>query len=546
MKTAEIFVFLFFVNFFFLGCKKDDQKSVPSKEYNQNIDKGFFALKNQKLDSAYYHFNQAIQYSVRNDEKVYALLQLSAIQQQVGDFSGSEETATVAYKTNTSSKYLPYIYNVMGIAYMEQNNFQEALKYYDKVLKSSISELEKCVIQNNKSVVYLEQNDFKKAIEIEEKIIQHDSLKKDKKQWAKAIDNLGFAYLKTKNPSALMYLKKAEKIRDSINDDFEKIATYIHIAQYYQNSNQPLAVNYAKKAYQAAKNINSPDDKIEALQYWIINAPPAEAKLLAIQQMKLSDSINIVRQSAKNQFAKIKYDASKSIEEKLKANKRLNIIFWILIAVAVVAVSTILFIRNRNKKLLKLSIYNTETRIAKKIHDELANDVFQALTYAETQDLNNPEKKETFLDNLDNIYLRTRNISNMNSEIDSGVNYQQYLFNMIGSFNSEKTNVIINPEENFNFQKVKKETKIALYRVLQELLVNMKKHANSTLVVISFKSNSKTIEVKYSDNGKGIQTTNFQKNGLQNVENRIYAINGNIIFDSQPNSGLKINMTIPR
>jgi tetratricopeptide (TPR) repeat protein len=546
MKTQIIFAASFLTILLFFSCKKNGSYSTINTEYDQNIQKGSVSLQNQKLDSAFFYFNQASQAACSDDAKVYALLQLAEIQQQVGDFSGSEETATQAFQNNTSKIYLPYIYNILGIAYLEQNNYQEAINYYDKVLNDSISELEKCIVQNNKAVVYLEQNDFKKAIEIEEKIIHNDSLKKDKKQLAKAIDNLGFTYLKTNNPLALQYLKEAETIRDSINNDFEKIASYIHLSQYYQTTNQPLAANYAQKAYQAASKINSPDDKIEALQYWITNAQPEEAKSLALKQIKLLDSINKVRQSAKNQFAKIKYDASKTLQEKQKVDRQFNIIFIILCMVAVLATAIILFIRRRNKKLLKLSIYTTETRIAKKIHDELANDVFQALTYAETQDLNNPEKKETFLDNLDNIYLRTRNISNINSEIDIGINYQDNLFNMISSFNSNNANVIINASEDLNFYKVKKETKIAIYRVLQELLVNMKKHANSSLVVISLSIRNKSIEIKYSDNGQGFQKATFEKKGLQNVENRIYAIKGTITFDSQPNSGLKINMTLPR
>lgn len=546
MKTQIIFAASFLSMLLFFSCKKNGSHSTINTEYDQNIQKGSASLQNQKLDSAFFYFNEASQAAYSDDAKVYALLQLAVIQQLVGDFSGSEETATQAFQNSTSKIYLPYIYNILGIAYLEQNNYLEAISYYDKVLNDSISELEKCIVQNNKAVVYLEQNDFKKAIEIEEKIIDNDSLKKDKKQLAKAIDNLGFAYLKTNNPLALQYLKEAETIRDSINNDFEKIASYIHLSQYYQTTNQPLAANYAQKAYQAASKINSPDDKIEALQYWITNARPEEAKSLALQQIKLSDSINKVRQSAKNQFAKIKYDASKTLQEKQKADRQFNIIFIILCMVAVLATAIILFIRQRNKKLLKLSIYNTETRIAKKIHDELANDVFQALTYAETQDLNNPEKKETFLENLDNIYLRTRNISNINSEIDTGINYQDNLFNMISSFNSNNANVIINSSEDLNFYKVKKETKIAIYRVLQELLVNMKKHTNSSLVVISLSIRNKSIEIKYSDNGQGFQKATFEKKGLQNVENRIYAIKGTITFDSQPNSGLKINMTLPR
>lgn len=55
--------------------------------------------------------------------------------------------------------------------------------------------------------------------------------------------------------------------------------------------------------------------------------------------------------------------------------------------------------------------YATETRISKKLHDKLVNDVYYVPSFAETQDLSTEGNKETLLKDLDNIYSRTRNIS---------------------------------------------------------------------------------------------------------------------------------------
>ncbi|MNL48204.1 Oxygen sensor histidine kinase NreB [compost metagenome] len=88
--------------------------------------------------------------------------------------------------------------------------------------------------------------------------------------------------------------------------------------------------------------------------------------------------------------------------------------------------------------------------------------------------------------------------------------------------------------------------KITVHRVLQELLVNMKKHSKCSLVVITFKKNDKNFQIDYSDNGLGadIGPQNI-KNGLQNVENRILAINGSITFDSKSEKGFKVSITFP-
>ncbi len=179
------------------------------------------------------------------------------------------------------------------------------------------------------------------------------------------------------------------------------------------------------------------------------------------------------------------------------------------------------------------------------MHDELANDVHNTIAFAETQNLENEQNKETLLENLDTIYQRARNISNENKQINTGEAYVEQLKHMIHSYSSEKINVILNTAALHDIQ-LKEEVKIALYRVLQELMVNMKKHSESTLVAIAFKNLPTTIEITYSDNGKGVENQLQVKNGLQNVENRIFSINGNLTFETEPNKGFKVKFSIPK
>jgi hypothetical protein len=62
----------------------------------------------------------------------------------------------------------------------------------------------------------------------------------------------------------------------------------------------------------------------------------------------------------------------------------------------------------------------TEIRISKKLHDELANDVFQTMAFAEHKTCPLVKIKEILLNNLDTIYSRTRNISKENSIVETG------------------------------------------------------------------------------------------------------------------------------
>ncbi|WP_410493192.1 sensor histidine kinase [Chryseobacterium sp. Leaf404] len=84
-----------------------------------------------------------------------------------------------------------------------------------------------------------------------------------------------------------------------------------------------------------------------------------------------------------------------------------------------------------------------------------------------------------------------------------------------------------------------------MYQILREILVNMKKHSHADQVTVRFIKETDKIEIAYNDNGIGIKNKFFFKNGLQNVVSRIENLNGDIIFDTETEKGLKINFSFP-
>jgi signal transduction histidine kinase len=168
------------------------------------------------------------------------------------------------------------------------------------------------------------------------------------------------------------------------------------------------------------------------------------------------------------------------------------------------------------------------------------------MAFAETQDLSSSQNKEILLTHLDTIYSRTRNISKENSAIDTGIHFVDGLKEMMSSFNTDAVNILINSMDSINWNALETNKKIIIYRVLQELLVNMKKHSHCSLVVITFKKIENKLQIDYSDNGLGAALDKINsRNGLQNVENRILAIKGTITFDTKPEKGFKTSFTIP-
>lgn len=466
-----------------------DSDILSVKKYKEYTNKGFEFFNKKEYDSAFVYFEKSKSFSSKTNKDnsiVFPIIMISDIQRIKNDYHGCEESLTEALKyvdKNTDVSYLTFIYNNFALSYSEQANYEEALKYYNLSLNIASDDLSKLIIKNNIAYNLLKQNKFHVAKNILEVIKNNDSLKKNPYELARVLDNLGYAKFKVKDNTAIDDLLKAKQIREEKQDDLGLTASSMHLAEYYENSDVNLAKKNALSAFKYASKVENSDDKLEALQYLARVSNGEDSKKYAIQSFLLNDSIKKVKQQAKNQFAKIKYDSKKAIAESQKQKKWKE---YFIIGILFLFVFSLFFyyrIKKKNKERIKETVYHTETRISKKLHDELANDVHNAIAFAETQDLENPINKETLLENLDTIYIRARNISSENKDIDTGEKYLEKLKAMIASYNTIDTNVILNTAS-FDDKNTSKVIKITIYRVLQELMVNMKKHSHCSIVSI--------------------------------------------------------------
>lgn len=209
---------------------------------------------------------------------------------------------------------------------------------------------------------------------------------------------------------------------------------------------------------------------------------------------------------------------------------------------------TICYIINlKHKKERFMEGYAVETRLSKKLHDEIANEIYGTIHFISTDDAMPNSSKEKVIAQLDNIYMATRNISRETTSIDTGNLYSCSLKLMLTSYTTDNINIITKGIDSIDWENLHYTKKIATYRSLQELMVNMKKHSNASLVFIDFTSEEKKIKIRYSDNGIGTANEKIVlKNGLLNVKNRMNSISGHIIFDDNSNKGFHLILTYPQ
>lgn len=96
------------------------------------------------------------------------------------------------------------------------------------------------------------------------------------------------------------------------------------------------------------------------------------------------------------------------------------------------------------------------------------------------------------------------------------------------------------------------DTEINIYRLIQEALNNVKKHAEANHVVIKFVASVPDIIIRIQDNGKGFDVNarlasamNEKRMGLHSMTERVNFMSGKIKIASQPNDGTAIVVTIP-
>lgn len=358
---------------------------------------------------------------------------------------------------------------------------------------------------------------------------------------ARILDNLGYSLSKLKDSTGLSYMKRSLSLREKLNDSRSLYSSYYQLAKYYEDQkNDSIAKIYRHKAYDISKIINTAKDRRDALKLMTKFSSDSFAR----EFIRLNDSMEREKINADNSYALLKYNLDESEKKAQESRERMLYFAFLGGLILAVAVFLIILQRNRNKRHTLAQIHKTERNLSKKVHDELGNDIFYLMNQLETNPASLLEKEGLqILNGLNEIYVKARDISKKYTSIDTCEGYHDELLALLNSFGNATTKIVTNEIAPDFWQPVSTLKKEQLYRVLQELLTNMKKHSEAALVGITFTKIKKQIIVKYVDNGKGVTKEKLlTKGGLENVENRIAEIKGTITFDTSPDNGLKVEI----
>ncbi len=524
-----------------------------------------------KPDSAYIYYSKASKiYSEIEKKRPFhhgrALVGMAIAQRKVKNYAESASSTIAAIrqfeKLDNVGLNLSVAYSNLGIVSNNLEDYDNAIKYHMKSIDhaSGIKNQEEreVLAYNNMGIVYKNQRKYDKAIKSYLKGLEYKNyLDEDTRRRALLIDNLAYSrFLSGKKDSVKELFFKALKIRESIDDKYGISINNLHLAEYYQSyGNDSLAIKYSLKAKEVSKQIDINANLLDS--YKILSEVNRGDRGLAYSKayIQLNDSLVKEERQFRDKIARIQFETEEKeqeIEEKkeqIAAVENQNTIYLLGMLLLVMGITfAIYFFRQRTKYLAQQNqmvqfqaSYETETRISKRLHDELGNDIFQVML----QYQNDPHDSQ-ILEKLNTTYARARDISRENNEFDIDESFPEELSDMLKNYTKNGIQLLVRGLDKINWQGFEAPVKITVYRVLQELMTNMQKHSQASMVVLVFNQDNNTLHIKYTDNGVGIDKTQLQsKNGLHNTEKRIRAIDGTLIFESEKEKGFKADIKIP-
>ncbi len=576
-----------------LATKLND--SIAIGIANKNLGYYYYQIKEDNSTAYKYYLNALIYFDALSNlrEQAEILTSIAAIQDDEKDYLGSEQNAIEAlkilnsldyYKDQYLDKYL--VLNLLGIVSLKLGNYEESISYHNQAIELTKRLKNNYYLnlqsKNNLAITYRDKGDLETTLSIYRELLEEtEVLKKDMSFYALVLENYAFTkflYGNYEYKTLESDLKYALKIGDSIEDQYTILAVSIDLAKFYKaNKKKDSALKYAKESYKISKDIPINDLYLESMLILANLTKGEESKSYLEEHIALSDSLLDRERKVRNKFARIKYGTDQ-LEAKNKQISKENLYLLILsIGLLLTAILVYLVIsqraKNRKLRLVQVqqkaneAIYNLllgqqdkvdearakeKIRVSKELHDGVLGRLFGARLSLDV--MNSKEGKEAvktranYIAQLKTIEEDIRKISHeLNTDFVAGSGFIEILTELI---ETQSKAYGLGHEFKYDFDiswdLVPNKTKINMYRIIQESMQNIFKHAEAKTIKISISLEKNVICLDIIDDGIGFDTSKSKKGiGLKNMTSRAADCDGTITLSSQINQGSTINVKIP-
>jgi len=539
---------------------------------------------NQKHEYTFAYIDSALIF--KNTVSPNKLVKIYTTLAQNSNFIGEFDKAIKTYKTaleicstNNLDRLKSGIFVGLSSSYINQKEFDkaefnalEAVKWSQKN-GSLVNEMH---ARLGLGKLYFETKEVKKALKCYKAV--EDYLRTNSNIiLSHALNtNLGRLFRAIKNyDKAIFYFNENLKINTSFNNDIgmntsrTDIALVLLVQKKYDESIAILKENleHAKRidnpkmmeqnlldlsiVYEQKNSLKKALDYRKLYEKW-------QDSIVSTENLNAISELDIKYQTEKKeneilQLSKQKLEDKIALDKQSLWIKRLG--FALLTAVIVFGALFTIYkqrIKHRRQKELIGAITETQISEQQRISQDLHDSIGGSLAFVKTQ-LNGLEKTtsnqkviSTLIQTVTKTSDEVRQISHnlMPGELVK-FGLKPAIESLLNEVKSEtlSTNLYAHDvEDRFDAKK-----EVHLFRIVQELVQNVLKHANADVLNIYLNKRNRFLNLIVEDDGVGFNPKNKKDKGIgfKTIENRVTYLNGELKIDSHKNSGSSFNIMIP-
>jgi PAS domain S-box-containing protein len=208
--------------------------------------------------------------------------------------------------------------------------------------------------------------------------------------------------------------------------------------------------------------------------------------------------------------------------------------------------------RNQRQQLITKQVIQAQERERAIIGGELHDNVCQILSTAKlylSMAGKNGEPESLLAKSGDLIHTSIQEIRNLSHKLTAPSLGKKSLVDSVSELLEDlrsATGLKVNFVRDEKADEAGPDQKLAIFRIVQEQLNNIVKHAGATVVDVSLKKNNESIELIIKDNGRGFATDTDKKGiGLNNMEGRVKAFSGRLNIISSEGNGCTVEAVFP-
>ncbi|MGS2763014.1 tetratricopeptide repeat-containing sensor histidine kinase [Sinomicrobium sp. M5D2P9] len=519
-------------------------------------------------------FLQCLSYAKNNDDKQQEanayqnIATLYVLQKEYKKASENLDRAANLYRElKDDDGVLTTLFNFANIL-KEQGRFDESRKQYQTVLDYREREGNKAVIAYihiNLSQMLLEEKRYQEAIVALKKTLRLLRELQFNSDITIVLNDLGLCESKLGNTEkAIDYFHQALAIGEEQSLLRYNSDIYKNLSQLYQDQGD---YENALKFYDKGVNTTAEQNSLDKEKY--------VARLQERYETQLKETrIKLLEKEQKLSEAELQ-----KAELTVKRQRIIRNVFiagFVLVLISLIILRLFYIQRLRVQKELslqqeenakqrinqmikdhKLSVIERyqegqdeeRARLAREIHDGIGSDLAGIKIAFEhyTEDQREKPQTKRILDAISNACIEIRGLSHQLHPLPfSKIGFSSFLSDFIDQI-TNKTELEIQtfffPEEDIDA--LPDELLADVYRIVQELISNILKHAEATRAEVQLTKHEDHLNIVINDNGKGFQKNRKQGIGLRNIKERLQKVQGTLDIDSGSGSGTSITIDIP-